>query len=112
MGIKIWAEVISHSYWLSKRLPAQIINVNIPYTIWYNKGPDITYLLLFGQPGCAFQYLQSTWKGNRFLSPTVYGHFVAIYYAYLGDATLAMVEFDYFIPLTTKKHLPLDTKNT
>jgi len=78
LDVRLWAEAISHANWLRNRLPAQRIGLEIPYTAWTNKRPDVTPLLRFGQPGYAFQYRPSTTKGKKFLPRTVFGHFVGM----------------------------------
>ena len=79
LDMKLWGEEISHSNWLRNRLPSKRIDLKIPYTLWYDKRPDMSIHLKFSQPGYAFQYRPSTVKGKKFLPRTLFGHFVGMH---------------------------------
>ena len=78
LDIKLWAEAISHANWLRNRLPAQRVNLRIPYTLWTGARPDFSVVLQFGQPGYAFQYRSDTARAKKFLPRSVFGHFVGM----------------------------------
>lgn len=65
-----------HANWLRKRLPAQLVDLQTPYTLWHSKMPDISQMLRFGQLGYAFQYRPDTVRGRKFQPCTINGHFL------------------------------------
>ena len=78
LDIQLWAEAISHANWLRNRLPAQRVNLQIPYTRWTGARPNFSFTLQFGQPGYAYQYRSDTVKAKKFLPRTVFGHFIGM----------------------------------
>lgn len=78
MDLDIWSEAISHSNWLRNRTPSKRIDLCIPYTAWFDRKPDLSALIPFGEKGYAFQYRSSTVGKKKFLPRTNYGRFVGM----------------------------------
>lgn len=113
MDMKLWAETISHANWLRNRLPSKRIDMQIPFTKWYNEKPDVSNLLAFGTKGNAYQYRSDTARNKKFLPRALYGNFVgmeskhALYRIYITSLdTVRICRKDDFHQLQADTNLP------
>lgn len=58
---ELWAEDISHSNWLRNRLPSSRIDMDIPFTRWYNSRPRMSAVLVFERKGNSSNTNQTLW---------------------------------------------------
>lgn len=74
LDTKLWAEAIFHTSCRRHRLPAQRVDLRIPFPLWTGFKHDVSYVLRFGQPCYDLKYRSNTVKRNKLLSRTAYGH--------------------------------------